>query len=263
MGKFNGTTLARPGADAQLVGRPRLTGLRRSPSSTPMRLIASFALSLLLTAPPLAAQLVQGQVVARDGKRPLVGVRIALLDEANRIVREASSDSTGGYFFIDAPRAGRYQLATFDRLGNSFASSLFVVESGATVERQLMLPELPASYDGVPVAPTRLHVRGMPVPRYPDAQRRARHSGTVRVAFIVDAEGSIEPGSVRVISSTHDDFTDAVTRSLERLTFVAASTAPRPQRVIEQLTFAFGLPDAPFPPGDIQVTAVGIGHVLP
>jgi TonB family protein len=231
-----------------------------------MHLLTASALALLLVAPlpPLAAQLVQGQVVAQDGKRPLLGVRVVLLDEGSTVVREARSDSSAGYFFIDVPRPGRYRLASFDRLGNSYASSPFAVDSGATIERQLMLPDLPASFDGVPVASRHPHVRGMPVPRYPDSQRSANHTGSVRVAFIVAADGTIEPESIRVIASTHEDFTAAVARSLERLSFEPSSAAaPRPPRIIVQLTFAFGLPGAPFPPGDIEVTVTGIQHVLP
>jgi hypothetical protein len=104
---------------------------------------------------------------------------------------------------IDAPRPGRFQLAVFDRFGNSYATPLFAADSGATIERQLVLPDLPAIYAGVPLAPKSLEVQRTPspaFPTFPDARREAGQVGSVRVAFIVDAEGTIEPGSFNVIT---------------------------------------------------------------
>jgi TonB family protein len=228
-----------------------------------MRLLAALALSQLVIARPLAAQLVQGQVVAQDGKRPVLGVRVALVDDSARVVWEVRSDSSAGYFFIDAPRPGRFHLAVYDRLGTSFATPFFTVDSGATVERQLVLPDLPLLYAGVPLASRSLEVRRMPSPaspRFPDAQRDAGQTGSVRVAFIVDAEGVIEPSSVNVISSTHHDFEESVRRFLERLEFFPAAHPERPPRVIVQLLFAFNLSDRPALVCDVCTTAAATTH---
>ncbi|MGA2383348.1 MAG: M56 family metallopeptidase [Gemmatimonadales bacterium] len=60
----------------------------------------------------------------------------------------------------------------------------------------------------VTVRPERI---GGPAPRYPDSLRTAGVGGRVLVEFIVDTTGHVDPGSVRIVSSTHPGF-EAPTR---------------------------------------------------
>src|SRR5688500_14506010 len=88
-----------------------------------------FALLVLLAVPsvmPAAsarAQTAIGQVVSLETKRPLGGVKVALVDDSARVVAVAVTDSALGSFFVDAPRPGRYRVALYTGTGASFVSA--------------------------------------------------------------------------------------------------------------------------------------------
>ena len=54
---------------------------------------------------------------------------------------------------------------------------------------------------------------------YPDLLRDAGVTGRTIVSMIIDAEGRVEPGSVRVIESTHEAFSDPAVKVAERMRF--------------------------------------------
>jgi hypothetical protein len=207
-------------------------------------------LALLLIARSATAQVVQGLVVAEGDKRPLAGVRVALLDEKT-ILKETTTDSVAGSFYFDSPAPGRLQLAIYDRLGNAFLSPAFDADTGATIERKLVLPDLPVSYNGLPVSsegPIRPTPGHFPVPRYPDSQRRIGRTGVVHIAVIVDESGHVVPGSEYVAASSDDAFTDAVRQVIGDLEFATAAERARPPRVIVNTTFSFDLDGKPRQP---------------
>jgi TonB family protein len=76
-------------------------------------------------------------------------------------------------------------------------------------------------------------------PTYPDSLWRTRTPGRVLVEFIVDPGGSIEPGSLRIVSATHPYFAGAVKVALEDASFSAAALGGKPVRQIVQLPFLF------------------------
>lgn len=80
---------------------------------------------------------------------------------------------------------------------------------------------------------------GSATPTYPDSLWRARVSGRVVAEFIVDPAGLIEPGSLRIVSSTHPYFSGAVKAALEGAAFRAAILGGKPVRQIVQLPFLF------------------------
>ncbi len=51
---------------------------------------------------------------------------------------------------------------------------------------------------------------GGPAPAYPEMLRGAGIAGDVTVEFVIDTAGRVEPGSVRVVASTHELFSQAV-----------------------------------------------------
>lgn len=214
------------------------------------------ALLVALVATPIAAQTVQGRVVARGTHDPRRGAHVALLDDSLHVAGETDADSTLGNFYLDAPRAGRYSLAVYDRFGNPYASAPFQLDSGAVVEREVPCPTLPPMLDSLPVV--RHLTAAPPFPprgvRYPDGERAAGHSGHVRVAFIVNAEGRIVPGSAYVLDATSDAFVRAAMPVEDFARFAPASADGRPARVVTQLTFGFNMAGAPKEPGDVMVT---------
>jgi protein TonB len=80
-----------------------------------------------------------------------------------------------------------------------------------------------------------------PRPRYPEALRAAGLAGRVVVQFIVDTMGVIEPASVRVVESSHEQFARAVLDVLPRYRFVAAEASGRRVRMTAQMPFEFTL----------------------
>ncbi len=90
--------------------------------------------------------------------------------------------------------------------------------------------------------PARL-TSGSATPIYPDSLWRAGVGGRVVAEFIVDPEGLIEPGSLRIVSATQPYFASAVTGALGTAVFRAGVLAGKPVRQIVQLPFVFS-PDA-------------------
>ena len=79
-------------------------------------------------------------------------------------------------------------------------------------------------------------------PRYPDVLRQAGVEGDVHVQFVVDTLGRVEPGSVRVIDATHDQFAAAVRTALSsRARFKPAEAGGRKVRQLVEQTFTFRL----------------------
>jgi protein TonB len=84
-------------------------------------------------------------------------------------------------------------------------------------------------------------VPGTGVPEYPPLLRDAGIEGEVRVQFVVDTAGKAEAGSIRILSTSHALFTDAVRKALAKMRFRPAETGSRKVRQIVELPFAFSL----------------------
>jgi protein TonB len=82
---------------------------------------------------------------------------------------------------------------------------------------------------------------GGPAPRYPDMLRSANIEGEVLAQFIVDTTGRFEPGSFKVIKSSHDLFTAAVRNALPNMKFYPAEIGGRKVKQLVQQPFTFGL----------------------
>lgn len=78
-----------------------------------------------------------------------------------------------------------------------------------------------------------------PSPVYPDSLWQASAAGGAVAEFVVDADGHIESGTVRIVSATHPHFASAVRSALEGATFRAATLAGRAVRQMVQLPFRF------------------------
>jgi TonB family protein len=76
-------------------------------------------------------------------------------------------------------------------------------------------------------------------PRYPDILRQAGIEGVVVVQFIVDRDSTVMDGSVRVLSSSHALFTQAVQNAMPNMRFLAATVKGQPVRQLVQQEFEF------------------------
>jgi protein TonB len=66
---------------------------------------------------------------------------------------------------------------------------------------------------------------------YPEALSAAGVSGQVLLELVVDENGRVRPGSVRVVSASHEEFTAATLRIAERMRFRPARVDDRPVAV--------------------------------
>jgi len=76
-------------------------------------------------------------------------------------------------------------------------------------------------------------------PRYPSMLQSAGVEGDVRAQFVVDTLGRVEPGSVRVLETTHDLFASAVRDALSRARFKTAQAGGHKVRQLAEQVFTF------------------------
>lgn len=78
-------------------------------------------------------------------------------------------------------------------------------------------------------------------PRYPESLRSVGVEGTVVMRFIVGTNGRVEPGSIQVISSPHNLFSEAVKRALLNTRFRPAEAGGQKVRQLVEQPFSFKL----------------------
>jgi TonB family protein len=221
-------------------------------------LFVPLAVLFLSPATSAHAQTAIGQVVSLATKRPLGGVKVALVDDSARVVAVAITDSTLGSFFVDAPGPGRYRIALYTSTGASFVSAPMMLDTVAGPQLSFPLAELSDRFAGVRdesqvTRPARLLPNAAP-PRYPDAMFRARARGSVAIAVIVDSAGVPQTDSMNVLLSTNPQFTDAVKRALERARFSPAEVDGVRVPQVAQITYGFRFADDPVSQADVVVT---------
>lgn len=84
-------------------------------------------------------------------------------------------------------------------------------------------------------------IPGVRPPTYPEALRSAGIEGKVVVEFVVDERGKPVQGSIRVVQSDNDLFTDAVRVALGRLRFTPAEVGGKKVSQLVQMPFVFTL----------------------
>lgn len=82
---------------------------------------------------------------------------------------------------------------------------------------------------------------GSMAPRYPEVLRNAGVEGQVRVRFVVDTLGAVEPGSVTILEATNPLFATAVREALLRQRFRAALVGKRRVRQLVEEPFVFSI----------------------
>jgi len=78
-------------------------------------------------------------------------------------------------------------------------------------------------------------------PAYPAAMRSAGIEGQVKAEFVVDGKGRADAASLRIISSTSEQFSTAVRDALPRMRFTPARLSGEPVAQLVQQLFVFRL----------------------
>lgn len=76
---------------------------------------------------------------------------------------------------------------------------------------------------------------------YPPLLRDAGITGQVQMRFVVNAQGRVDPGSVSVVSATHDAFGEATTKVVEKMRFSPAKVGGRAVPVLVSIPISWTL----------------------
>jgi protein TonB len=82
---------------------------------------------------------------------------------------------------------------------------------------------------------------GSVAPRYPDMLRQAGVEGEVLAQFVVDTTGKAEPGSLKILKSSHDMFVQSVKNALPNMKFIPAEVGGRKVKQLVQQPFTFSI----------------------
>ncbi|MEA3245374.1 MAG: M56 family metallopeptidase [Gemmatimonadota bacterium] len=85
---------------------------------------------------------------------------------------------------------------------------------------------------------------GSPSPSYPDILKMAGVEGEVLVQFVVEPDGTMMPGSVKILKSTHPLFTAAVNKALMEARYTPAEVDGKKVRQLVQRPFVFSISTA-------------------
>jgi len=83
--------------------------------------------------------------------------------------------------------------------------------------------------------------RGSSAPRYPDPLRVAGVEGEVLAQFVVNADGTVDVSTFKVLQSTHDLFTQSVRSALGNMRYQPAMVGDRAVRQLVQAPFTFSV----------------------
>ncbi|MBA3889008.1 MAG: TonB family protein [Gemmatimonadaceae bacterium] len=145
-----------------------------------------------------------------------------------------------GFFMPDAPRASTFGGDMLARVAPAQAgrteiegASSDVVIGNDTAYSILQVDEMV----------TRHSDSGAPF--YPGDLLQRSVEGSVRVRYVVDATGRVDTSAVRVLRSTHPQFTSAVLEALTRMRFQPATIASTPVRQVVEQDFDFRIVPPP------------------
>ena len=114
--------------------------------------------------------------------------------------------------------------------------------AGTVSQERVELPKKvadPSTYFDFQVEGAAMLKAGTGAPVYPPALKNAGIAGEVIAQFVVNADGTADMGTFKVLRSTHELFTAAVREALAGAEFTPAVVGGRPVRQLLQLPFAF------------------------
>jgi protein TonB len=99
----------------------------------------------------------------------------------------------------------------------------------------------PRSFNAFEVEVEVVAIAGTIRPRYPDPLRSSGVEGKVDAEFVVNEKGRADRESLKIISSSHKLFADAVARALPEMRFKPARIGGKPVSQLVQQLFVFRL----------------------
>lgn len=78
-------------------------------------------------------------------------------------------------------------------------------------------------------------------PKYPEMLRTAGVTGEVQAQFVVDTTGRVQPGSFKVLKTTHELFTAEVRKATSCFRYLAAETGGKKVKQLVQQPFTFDI----------------------
>lgn len=99
----------------------------------------------------------------------------------------------------------------------------------------------PGAFNAFDVDVEVVAIAGTVRPQYPDMLRSAGTEGQVIAQFVVNEKGRADRKTFRVVSSTHTQFSDAVSRALPQMRFKPAKIGGKPVSQLVQQLFVFKL----------------------
>jgi periplasmic protein TonB len=145
---------------------------------------------------------------------------------------------------VDAPTTVPVSLPPIDMTGALAADSIVIGSGparsgGATCQLRCLYLEDKGSPGEWHVNELLMHMITPAKPRYPEMLRQAGIDGRVLVRFVVDTLGRIDPASVQILSSTHDQFTRAVRDALSGFRFRPAESNGKRIPALAEMPFEF------------------------
>lgn len=203
------------------------------------------SLAFLLSVPAVNAfgQIgsVSGQAVDATTHAPLAQLRVSLLDARGDTVGASTTDA-GGVFVI--PHRGGIVHLRFDGRGvHSVFAAPDTLRPDSIMERRYDLTFAVVPIDSIFSVSQVDTVASIdprsPKPHYPVGLEREGIDGLVTLRFVIDTLGHPEPGSVRVVRASHEEFVSAMLKVLPRMEFKPAVLGNRKVRQAVQQTFLF------------------------
>ena len=145
---------------------------------------------------------------------------------------------------VDAPTTVPVDLPPIDMRGAVAADSIVIGSGplrsgGGTCQLRCLDLEDKGTSGEWHVNELLMHMITPVKPRYPELLRQAGIDGRVLVRFVVDTLGRIDPASVQILSSTHDQFTRAVRDALSGFRFRPAESNGKRIPALAEMPFEF------------------------
>lgn len=147
---------------------------------------------------------------------------------------------------IDAPTVVPTELPPIDLTRGLAADSIVIGSRGGMPECRLgcLVGDDPSPSSGSNEwrgNELLMHLITTAKPRYPEPLRQAGIDGRVLVRFTVDTLGRIDPASVQIVETTHEQFSRAVRAALGAFRFRPAEASGRKVPALAEMPFEFAL----------------------
>jgi TonB family protein len=211
-----------------------------------IRFVGALCTAALLALTPQAAsaQTIAGLVIDSASRLPARLLSVRVLGDSGRTILETHTDSTG-VFYAMLPAAGAYRVRFALDSSTTFESATVRVGSDEFVQRQFVV-SLPRPYFEFEVEKQVRQRRGGAGPYYPPRLRQGNVQGEVLAQFVVDSAGVPRMSTVRILRSTHPEFSAAVRDWLAGARFYPAELRGRHVAQMVQQPFTFRLDDPNF-----------------